>query len=130
ALKAVVESFGLPLFSVDKTNLGRVVHTIEHPIFAGFTLERWRSMRAIPVDMNDRTVSVMMANPLDHDTKNVLEFELGREVKIVVGSEEQILSVLASKMHSAAVFDFDSLGAGDVGGHTQSADLVKQESSI
>ncbi len=109
ALKLVSENLKVPQFSLDKSNLGTVIATIESPMFERYDLNRWRSIRAIPVEVGETWVTLAMANPLDHEIKSTLEFELGRSVRLALASEEQILSVLAHKFNASALGDVNSL---------------------
>ncbi|MBN8548992.1 MAG: Flp pilus assembly complex ATPase component TadA [Deltaproteobacteria bacterium] len=131
AIKAVAKALGIPITTVDKHNLARIVHTLEHPLFAKFAASRWRELRAVPVDMGDAYVVVAMANPLDHDAKSALEFDLGREVRISIAQEDQIQALLADKMNASALFDLDSLMGEKKNEEDQKiTDIQKQESSI
>lgn len=130
-VQAVAKTLGIPVITVDKNNLARVVHTLEHPIFSKFSASRWRELRALPVDLGDKHVVVAMANPLDHDAKSALEFDLGREVRVAIAQEEQIQAVLADKMNSSALFDLDSLmGDSQEEGDTATTDIERQESTV
>lgn len=132
ALRIVSETLSVPLFTIDKHNLARVVHSLESPLFERFDLNRWRAYRAIPVSVGEGYVTVAMANPLDHESKSVFEFELAREVRIVLASEEQILSVLANRMNSSALFDLNSLASPEpeIEDDFNFNDLHRQESSV
>lgn len=131
AIASVGAALGIKPLTIDKHNLARMVQTLEHPAFEAFEMKRWRELRAVPVEINDRSLVVAMANPLDHDAKQALSFDLGRDVQIVIASEERLLAALAHKMNSTALFELDSMfGAAEDSAEGTVSDVSKQESSV
>lgn len=86
---------------IDATDRGNLLKLLEWEPFDRVAPLCWRDYRMLPLSREDAEIRVAVANPLDSDSLQALEFSLGCKVKPVLVSEEQITTVLDMKLSMA-----------------------------
>jgi type II secretory ATPase GspE/PulE/Tfp pilus assembly ATPase PilB-like protein/ActR/RegA family two-component response regulator len=131
ALGALSKSLGIPQIPLDSGQIANAVHCLENPVLAPIGIEKWRALRALPLEIGEKSILVAMANPLDHEAKSSIEFTLNRSVQVRLASEELILNALVAKANNSALFEFNALGVSnqDSGLSIDGVDLAGREAS-
>ncbi len=133
ALRAIGHHLQIPFFEITKDEAKHCLACLEHKTFNQISLSRWKEMRAVPMQVNFGAVSIAMANPLDHESKSALEFQLGIPVSVGIASEGAILAVLGEKLNAKPLFDVEKVVPETDSPTQDRADLAqvsKQETNI
>ncbi len=109
AIRKVADKLTVPVFTVTKETAAQVLLLLDHERLQSVSLGRWRDMRAIPVDIAPHQVTVAMANPLDLSAQESLKFDLGCRITLTLAREDDILALLAKKLHSTNIFDLEDI---------------------
>lgn len=100
-----------PIVEVDRALSVQLLQLLEDPRLKRLPLERWRSLRALPIEISEKHLVVGFANPLAHDLKTQLEFELGLSIRVAIAHEGQILAVLGKGVNATDLFDVKNIVA-------------------
>jgi len=109
ALKKVAQHLQISYIQFDSKKTERVHQLLDTAPFSAVSLARWKEMRAVPFDAATNWVMVAFANPIDHEAKSALEFELGRSVQVALAKERDILALLEQKLNASPLFDVENL---------------------
>lgn len=93
AAEKIAQELNIPFTFLNKSQIESAKQVFESLPFNKIPRERWRQLKALPISF-DVNANIILANPLDHETKSAIEFDLGCSVKIAMGLEKQILSCL------------------------------------
>jgi type II secretory ATPase GspE/PulE/Tfp pilus assembly ATPase PilB-like protein len=126
-ISKVAEELGLEECRIDKSNFDQFVLLLDHEICSRIKVIRWVELRAVPIEITDTEVKLLMANPLDYDARSILEFELGRTIKVAIGREDEILAVLSTKHDSSYIFDLDMILGAEEEGQENNVSSVQEE---
>lgn len=97
AITQVANELGIKFISLNLGQIESGLTLLDRLPFSGVSLARWREARSLPYLCDKEKVYVLMANPLDHELRSGLEFELGLKIEVAIGFEKQIMETLAKK---------------------------------
>ncbi len=110
AARTIAEKLQIPFVKMTPELLDRSSLLIQDRRLEKVSQEEWKSIRAVPIDLNAAGIMVAVANPLDRDLLKSLEFALGMGIQPACALEDDILAVLSHRPHySAGDFDFNEL---------------------
>lgn len=109
AIAALSKHLGMPLVTLDAVEIPKYLALFEQAPVNRVKLERWMHGRALPLSVTDSYVRIVMANPLDQDFRRTLEFEMDREIRIGIGTEQEIMRVLNARKNSADALSLESV---------------------
>lgn len=109
AIAKVAQELSMETCRLDKQNDKAIFALLDQEPMNNVGLETWKRIRAVPVELKDSLLTVCMANPLDMEAVRDLEFHLSCTIKVVIGSEREILLLLSSKIDGKDGLDFQSL---------------------
>ncbi len=109
AVRIVADKLHIPICIIDKELASSVNKLLEHTLLTPISIERWQKIHAIPIEVDEKTVVIAMANPLDQHALKALRFDLGCTIKEAIAKESDILDILGRKVATSQVFDLDSL---------------------
>jgi len=99
AITAVAKHLNIPQVCFDRSSFAVAVGLLEDPRILNVPLSRWKGLRAAPYTLSGDRLNVVFANPMDHEARASLEFELGFKVSVSIASEAQILSLLSKSFN-------------------------------
>ncbi|MCX7013141.1 MAG: ATPase, T2SS/T4P/T4SS family [Candidatus Sumerlaeota bacterium] len=85
--KEIAQQLGLPFCDLDEIEISKEA-------LGKVPLELIQHAKAIPVAVNDGTITLAMANPLDFATIESVQFATGLQVKRVVAAEDEIIDAV------------------------------------
>ena len=88
AARLLAEHLKIPLVVLSRAQQTKTLLLFENPELKGVALAKWKEMLALPFNLESGRLTLIMANPLDHESKSALEFELGLKIHICLGLEE------------------------------------------
>lgn len=109
ALKLIAAKLAIPLIRINKMNLNKILALFDHPALKKVGLERWKQNACVPYDLNDRNLLIACSNPLNHDFKSSLEFDLGCAVSVGIALEREVIDTITLKINSSEIFDLNSI---------------------
>ncbi len=110
AARVIAKALHIPFVKMNSDLQDRSSHLVRDRRLEKISVLDWKSIRAIPIDINPAGVMVAFANPLDHELIKSLEFSVGMAVQCACALEDEILSVLDQREHFATgEFNFDEM---------------------
>ncbi|MCB0354873.1 MAG: type II/IV secretion system protein [Bdellovibrionales bacterium] len=97
-IEKISEILNIEVFRLADHSAKELVSLLSQDPFRNVVSDRWKEMRAIPIRMTSSTVWIAMADPLDLQSRNQLQFTFDRTVVVQMGSEDEILSVLSNRL--------------------------------
>lgn len=98
AVRIVAERLGIDHLILPKTEIESTARQLDDETLAKLPFERWRQLRAMPMQKRGGRVRIAVANPLDHDVKSTIEFAVNQPISLVMMPESSILTVLLKKI--------------------------------
>lgn len=130
AARVLAEHLKVPFVVLDRAQQTKVLQLFESPELKSVALAKWKEMLALPYGLESGRLTLLMANPLDHESKSALEFELGLKIDICLGLEQQISGLLLQKLNSSPLFDIQNILKESLPEQAEQSDASKQETNI
>ncbi|RIL09694.1 MAG: type II secretion system protein GspE [Proteobacteria bacterium] len=109
AIKSVAEKLQIKAAVFDRKQSTITLGLLDNFRLQEVSLQQWRDMRALPVELGDNFLVVAYANPLDPNSIRSLQMRLRLEIRPAIASEEKILNIVSKKLNASNVFDLDSI---------------------
>lgn len=87
-------ALGVSYRDLDLQQKKLVEETFDRPEVSHIPLSKWRERRVVPLKEETRPLELVMANPLDTDTRAYFEFEFGSPIQVSMGSATRIKEIL------------------------------------
>lgn len=98
AIVSIANELKIEVILIDHQKFSKVINLLDNPALSMLDGKSWDAIKAAPVDLNNKVLTVAFANPLDHESMRSLEFETGLSIKNAIASEEHIRCCLARKL--------------------------------
>ncbi len=130
AARVLSEHLKLPLIRLPRQQHEQLLKLFDRPQLNGVALSKWMETTALPYELSSDRLKLVMANPLDHESKSALEFELGLKIEVCLGYEREIKELLLQKLNSSPLFDIQNILKATTPNVSSESDAAKQETNI
>lgn len=94
AAQTVADFLGIEFIELSEETTDHIVRVLCTEPCSRVPLSRWIAYKAVPIEENASHILVATANPLDHEIRISLGFELSRPIVLALALEEPILAAL------------------------------------
>lgn len=97
-IAAVAEELKVDVIDIDHQRFTQIINLLDNPALGMIDSKSWDGLRAVPVSLREKNLTVAFANPLDHESLRSLEFHTGLSIRVAIASEEHIRCCLSRKL--------------------------------